>query len=123
MALIYPVFFYLKNRKSVPVKWNFTSEQNKMNKNSTPRSIRNFVKKISNSIKIVPTLPANWQRAGLCITVQHCNLSQKKPVSKSINLSSYVTNSWRIKIQPTFLIFLNRRQPQLIFQPVFTNQF
>jgi hypothetical protein len=110
--------------EKVSVKRNITSEQNKMNKNSTPRSIRNFVEKIADSIKIVPALPANWQRAGLCITVQHCNLFQKKPVSISISLPFYVANSWSIKIQSIyFLNFLHRRQPQLSFQPVITNQF
>ena len=94
-----------------------------MNKNSTPRSFRNFVKKISNSIKILPALTANLQPAGLCITVEHYNQSQKKPVSISISLPSYIENNWIIKIQPIFLDFLNRRKPQLIFQPVITNQF
>jgi hypothetical protein len=90
-----------------------------MNKKSTPRSIRNFVEKISNSIKIVPALTANLQRAGLCITVQHYSLSQNKPVSISISLPSYIANSCGSKMQLTyFLKFLNSWQPQLSFQPV-----
>lgn len=65
-----------------------------MNKNSTQKGIGNFASKISNSITMLPALPANLLVAGNSILTQCNKLFQHQTVSNpktfdSFNLENY----------------------------------
>lgn len=54
-----------------------------MNKNSTQKGIGNLVSKISNSITMLPLLPANLRVAGNFVLAQFNKLFELAPVSNS----------------------------------------